>query len=55
MEMLRLQIAKAGWRWHVTQIPTGKADALAGLCELMPEAGLADGFLAGVPGLRRAG
>ncbi|RJL18476.1 ubiquinone anaerobic biosynthesis protein UbiV [Paracoccus siganidrum] len=40
---------------RITQNPTGKAEALARLRELMPGAGFADGFLAAAPGLRRAG
>ena len=40
---------------RITRSPTGRAEALAGLRELMPQASLADGFLAGAPGLRRVG
>lgn len=40
---------------RITRNPTGSTEALAGLRELMPQASLADGFLAGAPGLRGAG
>ncbi|WP_294924876.1 U32 family peptidase [uncultured Paracoccus sp.] len=40
---------------RITRNPVDSAEALAGLRELMPGASLADGFLAGAPGLRRVG
>lgn len=40
---------------RIARNPAGGAEALVGLRELMPRASLADGFLAGAPGLRRAG